>query len=445
MATATLPPGPKGYFLPGPLYQFTHDPLQFIIRTAREYGDAARFRFIKFPVYFFSRPDLIEEVLVTQGAKFIKSADLREGGSVLGNGLLTSEGEFWRRQRRLARPAFHRERITAYAPVITGYADEMLQTWRSGETREIRAEMMRLTLKIAAKTLFGADLQPDTVGIIGESLAAAIRQYDARVKTGFLLKAKWSTPGNIRARKAVQRLDKILYGIIHHRRQTPGETDDLLSMLLSARDENGAGMNEKQLRDEVMTLLLAGHETTATALTWTFYLLAQNPEAEAELISELKTVLSGRMPAYEDLPNMRFTDAVVRESLRLYPPAWAMGRQCKEDCVVGGYDVPRNTTIYMSQWVVQHDPRYFDKPEEFRPSRWTEEFQRKLPKFAYFPFGGGPRVCIGASFAMMEATLLLAAIASRFRLTLAPGQRIKLWPSITLRPKLGIKFTLARR
>lgn len=445
MSTATLPPGPKGVFLPGPLYRFTHDPLQFIARTAREYGDAARFRFIKFPVYFFNRPDLIEEVLITQGAKFIKSADLREGGSVLGNGLLTSEGEFWRRQRRLARPAFHRERIMAYAPVITGHAEEMLETWKSGETREIRAEMMRLTLKIAAKTLFGADLRPETVEVIGESLAAAIRQYDARVKTGFLLKAKWSTPGNVRARKAVQRLDGILYEIIDHRRKARKETDDLLSMLLEARDENGDGMNEKQLRDEVMTLLLAGHETTASALTWTFYLLAQNPDVEKELLKELGDVLHGRMPIYEDLPNLRFTDAVVRESLRLYPPAWAMGRQCAEDCVIGGYDVPRSTTIYMSQWVVHHDARYFEQPERFRPSRWSEEFQKKLPKFAYFPFGGGPRVCIGASFAMMEATLLLAAIVPRFRLALAPGQRVKLWPSITLRPKPGIQFLLTRR
>jgi cytochrome P450 len=445
MATATLPPGPKGYFLPGPLYRFTHDPLQFIIRTAREYGDAARFRFIKFPVYFFNRPDLIEEVLTTQGAKFIKSADLREGGSVLGNGLLTSEGEFWRRQRRLARPAFHRERIMAYAPVITEYAEEMLRTWKSGETREIRAEMMRLTLKIAAKTLFGAALQPETVAIIGESLAAAIRQYDARVKTGFLLKAKWSTPGNVRARKAVQKLDGVLHEVINHRRQAPCKTDDLLSMLLEARDENGEGMNEKQLRDEVMTLLLAGHETTASALTWTFYLLAQNPDVEEELLAELRDVLRGRMPVYEDLAKLRFTESVVRESLRLYPPAWAMGRQCAEDCVIGGYDVPRSTTIYMSQWVVHHDARYFEQPDEFRPGRWAEEFHRKLPRFAYFPFGGGPRVCIGASFAMMEATLLLAGILSRFRLALAPGQRVKLWPSITLRPKPGIQFVLTRR
>jgi len=445
MATATLPPGPKGYFLPGPLYRFTHDPLQFIVDTAREYGDAARFRFIKFPVYFFNRPDLIEEVLITQGAKFIKSADLREGGSVLGNGLLTSEGEFWWRQRRLARPAFHRERIMAYTPVITGYAEEMLRTWKSGETPEIRTEMMRLTLKIAAKTLFGAALQPEIVAIIGESLAAAIRQYDARVKTGFLLKAKWSTPGNVRARKAVQTLDGILYEIINHRRRAPTETDDLLSMLLKARDENGEGMSEKQLRDEVMTLLLAGHETTASALTWTFYLLAQNPKVEEELFAELRDVLRGRLPAYEDLPNLRLTDLVVKESLRLYPPAWAMGRQCAEDCVIGGYEVPRSTTIYMSQWVVHRDARYFDEPEMFRPGRWSEEFQRKLAKFAYFPFGGGPRVCIGASFATMETTLLLAAILSRFRLALAPGQRVKLWPSITLRPKPGIQFLLTRR
>ncbi|MGH9866277.1 MAG: cytochrome P450, partial [Candidatus Acidiferrales bacterium] len=200
-----------------------------------------------------------------------------------------------------------------------------------------------------------------------------------------------------------------------------------------------------QLRDEVMTLLLAGHETTATTLAWTFYLLAQNPNAESELLAELKKAIPGRAPVYEDLPKLRFTEAIIRESLRLYPPAWAMGRQATEDCTIGGYDVPRNTTIYMSQWVVHRDPRYFDEPDQFRPERWMDSLQKTLPRFAYFPFGGGPRVCIGASFAMMEATLLLAAIASRFRITLVPGQTIKLWPSITLRPRNGIEVVLSKR
>lgn len=445
MPNTTLPPGPKGIALFRPLYHFTHQPLDFIISTHRKYGDTARFRFLKFPVYFFNRPSLIEEILITQSAKFIKSADLREGNRVLGNGLLTSEGEFWRRQRKLAQPAFHRERVMAYAPVMTGYAEQMLDTWSDGETREIRAEMMQLTLKIAARTLFGADLEADTVRIIGESLAAAIRQFDARVKTGFLLPSNWPTPGNIRSRKAVDRLDEVLYRIIDQRRSGHAETEDLLSMLLSARDDSGAGMDSKQLRDEVMTLLLAGHETTATTLAWTFYLLAQNPRAESELLAELRAVTPGRVPTYEDLPKLRFTEAVVRESLRLYPPAWAMGRQAVEDCAIGGYEVPRNTTIYMSQWVVHRDARYFEEPEQFRPERWMDSLQKTLPRFAYFPFGGGPRVCIGASFAMMEATVLLAAIASRFRLTLVPEQTIELWPSITLRPRNGIEMVVSKR
>ncbi|HVB36306.1 MAG TPA: cytochrome P450 [Candidatus Acidoferrales bacterium] len=445
MSKGTFPPGPKGIALFRPLYYFTHEPLDFIISTQRKYGDIARFRFLKFPVYFCNRPSLIEEILITQSAKFIKSADLREGGSVLGNGLLTSEGDFWRRQRKLAQPAFHRGRVMAYAKVVTRYGEQMLETWKDSESREIHGEMMQLTLKIAARTLFGADLEPETVRVIGESLAAAIQQFDARVKTGFLLPASWHTPGNIRSRNAVRRLDDILHRIIDQRREVPAEMDDLLSMLLSARDDSGAGMDAKQLRDEVMTLLLAGHETTATTLAWTFYLLAQNPAAEAQLLAELQAVIPGPMPVYEDLPKLRFTEAIIRESMRLYPPAWAQGRQAAEDCTIGGYDVPRNTTIYMSQWVVQRDPRYFAEPDQFQPERWSDALQKKLPRFAYFPFGGGPRVCIGASFAMMEATLLLAAIASRFRISLVPGQTIKLWPSITLRPRDGIKVVLSKR
>ncbi|HKV28496.1 MAG TPA: cytochrome P450 [Candidatus Acidoferrales bacterium] len=445
MSKITLPPGPNGIALIRPLYHFTHEPLDFIISTQRKYGDAARFRFLKFPVYFFNRPNLIEEILITQNAKFIKSADLREGNRVLGNGLLTSEGDFWRRQRKLAQPAFHRDRVTAYAPVMTGYAEQVLDTWKDGETREIRGEMMQLTLRIAARTLFGADLEADTVRIIGESLTAAIQQFDARVKTGFLLPSNWPTPGNIRSRKAVDRLDEILHRIIDRRRNASAETEDLLSMLLSARDDTGAGMDGKQLRDEVMTLLLAGHETTATTLAWTFYLLAQNPHAEAQLLAELQAAIPGRVPACEDLPKLRFAEAIIRESLRLYPPAWAMGRQAVEDCAIGGYYVPRKTTIYMSQWVVHRDARYFDEPDEFLPERWMDSLQKTLPRFAYFPFGGGPRVCIGASFAMMEATLLLATIASRFRMTIVPGQTIKLWPSITLRPRNGIQMALSKR
>ncbi|MGH9781478.1 MAG: cytochrome P450, partial [Candidatus Acidiferrales bacterium] len=273
----------------------------------------------------------------------------------------------------------------------------------------------------------------------------AVRQFDARVKTGFLLPSNWPTPGNIRSRNAVDRLDEILHRIIDQRRTAHVAREDLLSMLLSARDDAGAGMNSKQLRDEVMTLLLAGHETTATTLAWTFYLLAQNPAAESRLLAEFQSSISGRAPAFEDLPKLRFTEAIVRESLRLYPPAWAMGRQAIEDCTIGGYHVPRNTTIYMSQWVVHRDSRYFDEPDEFRPERWMDSLQKMLPKFAYFPFGGGPRVCIGASFAMMEATLLLAAIASRFRIKLVPGQTIRLWPSITLRPREGIQVVLSKR
>ena len=444
MATAIPAPGPKGNFLVGTGIEFARDPLGFLTRCAREYGDVVRIRLVHMPVYLINHPDLLEEVLVTKNSNFIKSLDLRETRNVLGSGLLTSEGEFWRRQRRLAQPAFRHERIADYARIMTKYAERTMAGWRDGETRDIHSDMMRLALEIAAKALFDADVSKD-VYAVGAAVETVMKQWTTRSNTAFLLPHYFPTPGNLRAWKAVQRLDEILYGIIGQRRASPRNNGDLLAMLMEARDDDGKPMTDQQLRDETVTLLLAGHETTAIALSWTWYLLAQHPEVEAKLVAELRAVLAGRPPTIEDLPRLVYTEKVIRETMRLYPPAWAIGREAIRDCEIGGYFIPARSGLYLNQWVTHRDPRFYPEPERFNPDRWTEEFANNLPKFAYFPFGGGPRVCIGAGFAMMEATLLLATIAQQFHFSLASAEPVKPWPSITLRPQKGVPVVLARR
>jgi len=439
-----LASGPKGRIFLGTLPEFNRDPLGFLTRCALEYGDVVRVRFLHVPVYLISRPDLIESVLVTQSADFRKSIDLRETRLLLGNGLLTSEGEFWRRQRRLIHPAFHRESIAAYAGVMTNYAERMLGKWMDGQTRELHHDMMRLTLEIVAKCLFDAEVT-DEVQAVDAALRAMLEQFQKRSMTGYLMPVYVPTTGNLQALMAIRRLDQIVYRILRQRRASRRHRSDLLSRLLEARDEDGRRMTNRQLRDEVMTLLLAGHETTAIALSWTCYLLGKHPAVEAKLLAELNATLAGRAPTLEDLPRLHYTDKVVTESLRLYPPAWVIGREALRDSTIAGYHLPAGTTVYMSPWVVHRDPRFYDQPDKFQPGRWTDAFAARLPKFAYFPFGGGPRVCIGASFAKMEAVLLLATIAQKFRLTLAPGPAVEPWPSFTLRPRKGIHVVVTRR
>jgi cytochrome P450 len=321
--------------------------------------------------------------------------------------------------------------------------DEMLRGWRSGITLDVHQEMMRLTLDIVAKCLFTADVT-QVSHVVGEALHVSMVQHVARAKTGFLIPDWVPTAGNLRYRRAVKKLDAIIYGVLEeHRRR--GQSDDLLGMLLTARDDDGKPMTDRQLRDEVMTIFLAGHETTANALSWTLYLLAQNPEAEARLHTELDDVLGSRLPVMDDLAALRYTAQVVKESMRLYPPAWAIGRQAKEPFEVGGYRFEPDTYVLICQYITHRDVRYFPDPERFDPDRWNEEAARKIPRFAYLPFGAGPRVCIGAAFAAMEASLLLATIAQRFRLTLDPMHRVVPLTSITLRPKSGIKMELHSR
>jgi cytochrome P450 len=439
-----VPVGPRGNWLGGNLPEFRRDRLDFLTRCARTYGDVTRLRLAHRPVYLLSHPDLIEEVLVTQSRNFIKHFALRLNPLVLGDGLLTSEGDFWLRQRRLIQPVFVRSRIASYGPIMVAAAHNVMATWRPGERRDMMTEMMRLTLEIAAKTLFHADVADDT-----SDVAAALqvlqdgflRRFNSLVPTPIWV----PTPANFRLRRAIGRLNTIIYGFIRKRREQPGERGDLLSLLLAARDEEGSRMSDRQVRDEAMTLFLAGHETTALALSWTWYLLGQHPEVEEKLAAEVQAVIGQRDPTPDDCPRLKFTEMIVQESMRLYPPAYVVGREALADCAIGGYHVPRGTTLLMSQWVMQRDARYYADPMAFRPERWGEEAIKSLPKFAYFPFGGGPRLCIGNTFAMMEMVLVLAAIAQRFRFRLQPGAHVLPVPTFTLRPAGGIPAEIQRR
>jgi cytochrome P450 len=442
MSRLKLPPGPKPHFLTGHLPEMRRDVLAFHLRCAREFGDVSLIRFGLMRVYLLAHPDPIEQVLVTQARNFIKHFGLRMHQTLLGNGLLTSEGDFWLRQRRLAQPAFSRDRVAAYAGVMVEYAERMAASWLDGEVRDLHRDMARLTLEIISKTLFNAEVG-DKAREVGDALLDAMRNFNQRFYRIVRIPERIPTPGNLRVRRAIRRVDDILYGLIRERR-TDGICGDLLSHLLEAKDEDGSRMTDKQLRDETMTLFLAGHDTTSLVLTWGWYVLARHPEVVHNLEAELRDVLGGRPPTMADLPRLRYTEMVVQEVMRLYPPAWVIGREAVAACEVGGWHIPAGGTVLLSQYVVHRDPRWYNEPERFRPERWADDLMKRLPKFAYFPFGGGPRVCIGNTFAQIEATLVLATIAQRFRFQRASDAEVKPRPAITLQPGGPVELRLQR-
>ena len=443
MAALVRPPGPKSRGIAGNFPMRSADPLGVFTQWARQYGDIFYYRVLHRHIYFLNHPDLVKDVLVTNHQNFIKGEAIRFNRRMFGNGLISNEGSSWLQQRRLIQPAFHRERIESYGNTMVAYAERMTATWLDREERDIHRDMMHLTLEIVAKTLFNVEIagERDDIAVALNTLMEL--SSGARMLLPPLLR-RAPTPGNLRYLQAARRLDEIVYSLIRERRASGKVFGDLLSTLLKARDEAGAHMPDKQLRDEVMTILLAGHETAAVSLSWTWYLLARNPEVEQKLCAELRQVLNGRSPQVRDLCELSYTERVIKEAMRLYPPVWALVRNPIKDCEIGGYRVPAGASVIMSPWVMHRDPQHFDEPERFNPDRWLDERTTGAPKFTYFPFGGGPRSCIGSTFAMMEAVLVLATIAQRYKIAVVQDRPVEPLPTITLRPKGGVRAVLTK-
>jgi cytochrome P450 len=445
---AARAPGPK-YLVPGHLvFAFRRRPLDFLSMLARDYGPVARFKIGPQRYFLLSDPEDVRDVLVTHHDNFFKGLALQRAKRLLGEGLLTSEGALHRRQRRLAQPAFHKQRIAAYGSIMVDYGARFSARWRHGETLDMAHEMMRLTLAIIGKTMFDADVEA-AADEVGAALTTTMKLFRTlMLPLPFLeLIERLPLPSARRFQRAKDQLDAIIYRMIDARRQSGTDRGDLLSMLLLAQDIEGDGgrMSDTQLRDELLTIFLAGHETTANALTWTWYLLSQHPEAEKRLHAEIDEVLADDLPAVEHVAQLRYTGMVLAEAMRLYPPAWILGRFVLNDYEVKGYTIPKGSVILLSQYVIHHDARFFPEPFRFDPERWTPEARAQRPQFSYFPFGGGPRRCIGESFAWLEGLLLLACIARSWRPRLVPGHPVALQPIVTLRPKYGMLMTLERR
>ncbi len=447
MSARRRAPGPRARYPGAHVIAMGRDALGFLTNVARRYGDVARFRIGLTTLHLLSRPEWIRDLLVTHADRFHKGRGLERAKRVLGQGLLTSEDPVHLRQRRMMQPAFHRERIAGYASVMAEYAVRHAEGWRDGDTRDMPREMSRLTMAIVGKTLLDADVDSEA-DEIGKALTDTIEAFGRTISLQFFqVLDRLPLPSNLRFEKARERIDATIARLIAERRKSPHGRTDLLSMLVAAQDTegDGTGMTDAQVRDETVTIFLAGHETTANALSWTWYLLSQNPEAEARLHSELDAFPAGRAFGFGDLPALRYTEMVLAESMRLYPPAWILGRRALVDYEVGGCVIPKGSIVAACQWVTHRDPRFFPEPERFDPERFRPEAREARPKFSYFPFGGGPRVCIGESFAWMEGVLLLATLARRWRMRLVPGQAVVPLPSITLRPKHGMRMVLERR
>lgn len=451
MATATsrLPPSPKG----GPLSnlrEFHRNQLKFLIRAADECGDAAYFRFGPQHGFLFNHPDYIGEILVKQYRNFVRGRGYQTAKKViLGEGLITTDGDFHHQQRRLVQPAFSKKRFSTYGAIMSDYADRAQSSWQDGMTVDMSQEMMRLTLSILTKTLFDADVETEAKEM-GKDVYTVL-EGSFKLITNPLIFAlerfSLPVPTSRRLRKARERLDKVIYRIIDERRASGEDHGDLISMLLVAQDEQeiGSRMTDLQVRDQAMTILAAGHETIALALTWTLYLLSQNPEQEAKLHAELDAELGGRLPTVDDMPRLEYTRRVFTEAMRLYPPVWAAGRISIKDVQIGDYRVPAGSHVMISQYIMHRDPRYYPDPHRFDPDRWLPEAEASRPRFTYFPFLEGAHRCIGENFSWMEGVLVVATLTQRWRMQLSPGFSVELKPLITLRPRHGMQMTLKSR
>jgi cytochrome P450 len=421
-------------------------PLEFMMGLARDYGDIAHYHLAGQDMFLLSHPDLVKDVLVTNASKFFKGRGFEKAKRLFGEGLLTSEGEFHTRQRRLVQPAFHRQRITFFGDLISAYSRRAGRNWSDGVAVDVHQEMTQLTLAIAGKTLFDADVETEAEEL-GKALREALGLFDTVMNPfmQWLEKLPWGR--SRRFQQARARLDATIYRIIRERRASREDRGDVLSMLLQAQDaEGGTGsMTDEQLRDECMTVFLAGHETIANALTWTWYLLSRHPEIYAKVQAEADGIPENRLPSAGDLPQLAYTEQVFAESMRMYPPGWMMDRRAVEPYSAGGYDFPVDSIMVMSPYVLHHDTRFFPDPFRFDPGRWTAEGRASRPRYCYLPFGAGPRGCIGEAFAWMEAVLIISTIARRWSFELEPGHRVEPKAAVILRPRYGMRMIARAR
>ncbi|MGA7158474.1 MAG: cytochrome P450 [Acidobacteriaceae bacterium] len=427
------------------LLRFRRDPIAYVGDIGKRGVDIRHIRAGSRHIFMVNHPELIRDILITHDWNFVKGPGLRSSKAVLGNGLLTSEGELHRRQRRLVQPAFHSARLATYAEIMVQCAATHRGTWKSGIEYFVDEQMMRLTLQIVGRTLFSADMQ-DEAAEVSKSLKNALRVFVTLNNPLAQLLPPVRSWARRKATQSRREIETLLNKVVDAHRQHPETYDDMLSMLLRSHDDSSAGyMSNELLLDECLTLFLAGHETTANALVWTWYLLSQHPEIEAALEAELDAVLAGRLPTLEDVPALKYTGQVLREAMRLYPPAWIIARDAVTAYRLGDLDAPQGSTLMMSPYATHHDPRFWPNPDVFYPERWAGEGTSARSSFSYYPFGAGTRVCIGEHFAMMEGVLLIATLAQQWRFTLVPGQQIVPFPRITLRPRRPMAFTLSRR
>ena len=448
-AEPRIAPGPKLIPYLGIIRAATRDPLRFFVSASHEYGRVVRFNAGKRDLYLLSHPDDVAHVLQLNHRNYVKSEYYRKVIPIFGEGMFVAEGEAWRRKRAISQPALRKQKIDALAQVMTGVGSSMLDRWEesanAGMPLDIAAEMMRASLLIVIKAFFSRDF-PGETSELTDALTVLMPAGEKRIWSLVSFPLWVPTPANIRVRRAIKKFDNAMYELIDERRDSGVVRDDLLSMFLDARfEDTGEAMTNQQLRDELMTMVIAGHETTAMSIAWSCYLLSRNPLTLERLNAEVDTVLGQRLPTTDDLAHLNYTKMVVLEAMRLYPPFWTMSRTAVQDDEIGGYSIPAGSTIMLCPYVVHRSAAYWDNPEGFDPERFSKERSQGRPNFAHFPFGGGPRACIGRNFAMMEATLLLAMIAQRYSLHVLPGHPVEPKAMISLRPRDGIKMTLHRR
>lgn len=439
-------PGPKGHILLGNLRERRDHPLEFHLDAARRFGPVARYRIGPIVLHLLDDASFIKHVLVDHHRNYVKGFGYDKLVPILGHGLLTTEGETWRRQRRLAQPAFHRQRLEILTQVMSDCIARRLESWekpfKQGSPLDLSKEMMRLTLAIVGSTLLSRDVTEEA-DEVGRSVTFLLSEANRRILTLLPFWDRIPTPSSLRFKRHLGVLDRVVFQMIRERRQSSVDHGDLMSMLMLAKDEEtGESMSDRQVRDEVMTIFLAGHETTANALSWIWVLLAKHPEVERKVVEELKKVLGGRTPRFEDLTSLLYLTQVIEEAMRLYPPAWAISRRALSDDEIGGFHIPARSMLILSPYVTQRNPLYWDHPAAFDPGRFSSENASVRPKFSYFPFGGGPRICIGNGFAMMEIQLILATVIQKYRMELLPGHPIEPEAHITLRPRFGVRMVL---